>query len=74
MKILEQISLDDVLNFIGINYEGVKEAIIDCANTSKTKNMNEFFNKFREYYSEHGLGGDDCWMDVRTYLPLVIKL
>ena len=72
MKILEQISLDDVLNFIGINYEGVKEGIIDCANTSK--DAREFFDKFERYYVDHGLGGDDCWMDVRAYLPLVIKL
>jgi len=72
MKILEQISLDDVLDYIGINYEGVKEAIIECAATSKT--IREFFYRFQEYYSEHGCGGDDCWMDVRTYLPLVIKL
>ena len=72
MKVLEQITLDDVLDYIGINYEGVREAVIDCANTSRT--CVEFLNKFHEYYSEHGLGGDDCWMDVSNYLPLVIKV
>ena len=70
MTVKQTLTLEDVLTTIGINYEGVAEAVIEIA--SESQSTKEFWDKFHDYYSENGLGGDDTWMDCETYLWLVL--
>lgn len=67
----EAITLRDLLIYLGLNYNGVEEAIIEAASNARTER--EFINNFYKYYSEFGLGGDDKWMDCKMFLPIVLK-
>lgn len=69
MKI-KTLTLKDLLIWCHINYEGVEEAFTKIAHESSSKE--EFLNKFHEYYSEEGLGGDDRWLDCQEYLPFIL--
>ena len=71
MNVISSITIDDVLRYIGIKTSSeLFEEIDRCATNSKS--VDQFLNMFEEYYSEHGLGGDDTWLDVKTYLPLFL--
>lgn len=70
MKIKQQLTLDDIIDICEINFEGVKEAIIQIASESKC--VVDFYKKFEEYYSEYGLGGNDRWEDCKAYLWLIL--
>lgn len=69
--LLKNITAEEVLEYIGINYEGVLEEIERLATTCT--GYQEFFNEFEKYYDEHGLGGDDRWLDCKSYLPIMVK-
>jgi len=68
---VKPITLEDMLEICHINYDGVAEAVTKIANESKC--LVEFYEKFHEYFSVHGLGGDDCWELCETYLGLILS-
>lgn len=71
MNVISPITIDDVLRYTGIKTSSeLFEEIDRCATNSKSET--EFLNMFHQYYTEHGLGGDDTWLDVQRYLPLFL--
>lgn len=72
MKLLKSITVKDLLKYVYIDYDGVEEAFEKAVESSNT--CREAMEKFHEYYSEYGLGGDSKWELCETYLPLMMDL
>ena len=72
MELRETITLIALLTYLGLNYKGVTEAIIEAASNDKTEP--EFIDNFHKYYDELDLGGDDKWMDCRMFLSIVLRV
>lgn len=70
MKLLKVITVKDLLKYLDIEYDGVEEAFEKAVESSTT--YREAIEKFHEYYSEEGLGGDSKWELCEMYLPLLM--
>lgn len=70
-RVKDGIDLDVILRKSHIDYPGVKKAVIDYV--SKSNDYKDFLAYFHSYFSEHGLGGDDCWSCVCNYLDIALE-